>query len=111
MAERIRFHLDEHVPFAVAQGLRRRGVDVTTTADVGLLSLDDQVQLEYARKEQRVFVTHDADFLRLHAHGASHYGIVYGHQGDHTAGQIIRTLLLIYELLSPAEMAGRVEFL
>jgi Domain of unknown function (DUF5615) len=32
----IRFHLDEHINPAIANALRRRGIDVTTTADVGL---------------------------------------------------------------------------
>jgi hypothetical protein len=31
----LRFHLDEHVSPAVAEGLRRRGIDVTTTLDAG----------------------------------------------------------------------------
>ncbi len=31
MAEKIKFHLDENVENAVAQGLKRRGIDVTTT--------------------------------------------------------------------------------
>ena len=35
----IRFHLDEHVDGAVAVGLRRRNIDVTTTAQAGLLAL------------------------------------------------------------------------
>lgn len=32
MPRAIRFHLDEHVAHAVADGLRRLGMDVTTTA-------------------------------------------------------------------------------
>ncbi|MFH1920766.1 MAG: hypothetical protein ABIP48_12860 [Planctomycetota bacterium] len=32
----IRYHLDEHVDPAVAEGLRQRGVDVTTTVEAGL---------------------------------------------------------------------------
>jgi hypothetical protein len=31
----IRYHLDEHVDPAVAEGLRRRGVDVTTEVETG----------------------------------------------------------------------------
>jgi predicted nuclease of predicted toxin-antitoxin system len=111
MANRLRFHLDEHVPAAVAEGLRRRGVDVTTTAESGLLSADDREQLEHARREGRVLVTHDADFLRLHRLDLPHAGIVYGHSGDYSAGQVIRFLLFLAEILSPEEMVGRVEFL
>ena len=36
MARTMRFHLDEHVPHAIAEGLRRRGIDVTTTVEAGL---------------------------------------------------------------------------
>jgi hypothetical protein len=36
MAEGIRFHLDENVDRAIALGLRRRAIDVTTTKDAGL---------------------------------------------------------------------------
>ena len=37
MPRTIRFHLDEHVAHAVADGLRRLGIEVTTTTDAGLL--------------------------------------------------------------------------
>ena len=37
MASEIRFHLDECVSTAIAEGLRRRGIDVTTTPELGLV--------------------------------------------------------------------------
>jgi hypothetical protein len=36
MADRIRFHLDEHVDPAIAAALHRAGIDVTTTVEAGL---------------------------------------------------------------------------
>ena len=36
MARTIRFHLDEHCPTALAEGLRRHGIDTTMSAEVGL---------------------------------------------------------------------------
>lgn len=36
MAERVRFYTDEHVPRAVVEGLRRRGVDVLTVAEADM---------------------------------------------------------------------------
>jgi len=48
VSESLRFHLDEHIPFALADELRRRGVDVTTTADAGLLGAEDESHVEYA---------------------------------------------------------------
>lgn len=41
----MRFHLDEHVAHAIAHGLRRRGIDVTTTVETGLLSAPDDDHL------------------------------------------------------------------
>jgi len=60
----LRFHLDEHVPHGVAWGLRSKGVDVTTTTDVGLVGADDEDHIEFARTEDRVIFTNDDDFLR-----------------------------------------------
>jgi len=44
----MRFHLDEHIHSAVAAGLRRRGIDVTTAAEVELLGADDEKHLAFA---------------------------------------------------------------
>jgi len=65
MPRTIRFHLDENRHHAIAEGLRRRGVDVTTTADAGLLSTSDEVQAAHCLAVGRVIVTQDRDFLRL----------------------------------------------
>ncbi len=111
MSKRIRFHLNEHLPLAVAEGLRRRGIDITTSPEIGLLKASDEEHLAYARREGRVIVTQDQDFLRLHSRGISHAGIAYCRRGTRTIGQIIRSLVLIYERLSLEEMEGRVEYL
>jgi len=111
VADRIRFHLDEHIHPAVAKALRKFGVDVTTTVEAGLRTEDDQAHLGYAIEAQRVIVTHDADFLRLAAQTPDHPGIAYCHKDRRTVSEIIRTLILIFEILEPGEMAGRIEFL
>ncbi len=111
MPEKIRFHLDENVSIAIARSLRKRGIDVSTTAEQNLIQATDEDQLDFARKEGRVLVTHDSDFLRLHDQGCSHCGIAYCKLGSRTIGQIIKSLLLIYEILEPREMIDNVEFL
>jgi hypothetical protein len=58
-----------------------------------------------------VFVTHDPDFLRLHRQRQQHASIAYCEQGTRSIGQIVAGLVLIYEVLEPSEMLGRVEFL
>jgi predicted nuclease of predicted toxin-antitoxin system len=107
----IRFHLDQHIRAIIAAGLLRRGIDVTTSAESGLLGVDDAAQLSFATAARRVLVTHDANFLRLHAQGLAHTGIAYCQQGTVRIGEMLRRLALIYDLLSPEEMAGKIEFL
>lgn len=111
MAERIRFHLDEHVDPDIAKALRRYGIDVTTTVEAGLRTLDDPDHLDFIRREGRVVVTHDADFLRYASQGSDHPGIAYCQMGARSVGEIIRSLILIYEVLTPEEMTGHVEYL
>lgn len=111
MPRTIRFHLDENVPAAIAAGLRRLGIDVTRTQDVGLMGALDEDQAAWAFAEGRVIFTQDEDFLRIHAAGVEHAGIAYCHQRARSLGQIVGSLAEIWELLEPDEMAGRVEFL
>jgi uncharacterized protein DUF5615 len=47
MSRTIRLHLDENCPRALAVGLRRRGIDVTTTPEAGLLEATDEEQTAY----------------------------------------------------------------
>jgi phosphoribosylformylglycinamidine (FGAM) synthase-like amidotransferase family enzyme len=107
---RIRFLTDEHVPKAVARGLRERGVDVTTAAEAGTLGAEDLWLLEHLKAEGRVVITHDADYLRLHAAGVQHAGIVYAPPGM-SIGDMIRGALLIAEVLDSEAMMNHVEFL
>ena len=111
MAEPLRCHLDEHVHPAVAEALRRRGINVTTTVEAGLRGADDQDHIAYAWRERRVIVTHDDDFLRWHSRRAPHAGIAYCHPQKRTMGQIVETLALMHKLLTREEMTGQVQFL
>lgn len=111
MHDRIRFHLDEHIDPVVAAALRRYGIDVTTTVEAGLRTESDEAQLTFAEQENRVIVTHDDDFLRMASRNINHSGIAYCHPQSRTVGELIRTLRLIYEVMTPEEMLGRVEYL
>lgn len=108
---KIHFHLDENVPIAVAEGLRRKGINATTTEQAGLKQKSDREQLAYACQNGRVLVTHDRDFLKLHEKGVTHFGIVYCQQNKRSIGQIIRFLVLVYEIMDSQEMVGQLEYL
>ena len=74
---KIRFYLDEHVAKTVARGLRQRGVDVKTVAEVELLGASDEKHLEFVKSEGRVIFTQDDDFLKLVSLGLSHERVVF----------------------------------
>lgn len=110
MSQSIKFYTDEHVARAVVRGLRHRGVDVLTVPEVSLLGASDEEHLAEARVEERVIFTQDDDFLRLHAAGVEHAGIVYAPQHTSTS-DIIYGLMLIYQVLEAEDMIGHVEYL
>jgi predicted nuclease of predicted toxin-antitoxin system len=110
VSDRIRFHLDENMDSDVAKALRRQGIDVTTTAEMGLLGQPDEAQLTFVCQHRRVLVTHDADFLRFASQRLNHCGIAFCKKDVRTLGEIIRSLMLIYEVFTPEEMHGQVEY-
>ncbi|WP_204105157.1 MULTISPECIES: DUF5615 family PIN-like protein [Spirulina sp. CCY15215] len=111
MPQTIRFHLDENVNGAIAEGLRRRGIDVTTSPEQGLMGTSDAEQLQFALSQNRVIFTQDDDFLRLHHAGINHSGIIYCKQNSRSIGGILQFLVLIWECLEPEEISDRVEFI
>ena len=107
---RAKFLTDEHIPKAVANGLRARGIDAATAAQARLRGTDDAAFLARAKADGRVVLTHDPDFLRLHAAGVPHAGIVYAAH-ETPIGDLIRGALLIAEILDADAMINHVEFL
>ena len=98
------------MPHAVAEGLRRRGVDVTTSTDAGLIGTSDEDQLVFGLTDGRTVVTRDADLLRLDSQGVKHAGVVFWTE-RRTIGQLISALDLLGLEYSAEEMRGRVVFL
>jgi len=80
------------MPNAVAEGLARHGFDVTPSGEAALLSASDEMQLAFALGEGRVLITRDRDFLRLHAAGHQHAGVVVWTERQRSVGQLIRSL-------------------
>ncbi len=76
-----------------------------------MAGVSDEKQLSFATESGRLLVTQDADFLRLHQAGVPHAGIAYSHQGSLTIGEMLRRLVLVYDLMTAEEMQGRVEYL
>lgn len=111
MSKKIKFHLDENVSNAIANGLKKRGINVTTSPEEGLIGASDREQLAFALSQQRVIFTFDDDFLSLASTGIEHAGIIYTRQQRQSIGKIISDLVLIWECLEPNYMQGKIEFI
>ena len=106
----IRYYFDEHLAGAVAEGLRRRGIEVLTLTEAEMLGATDEQHFVFAREEDRTIVTHDDDFLRLATQEADHAGVVYLPQ-RRSIGETVRGLALIAGVLGAEGMRRHVEFL
>ena len=107
---KIRFYLDEHLGRSVADSLKRRGIDVLTTADAKMRGASDERQLAFASARDSVLVTKDDDLLKLHAEGVQHAGIVFV-PAQATVSTIAQGLVLIYSVLDSEEMEDHIEYL
>lgn len=108
-------YLDHHVPVAIAEGLRERGVDVLTAAEDRAADWDDEDILQRATDLQHVVFTQDRDFLaiarRWYQDGRSFSGLIYAHQLRITIGQAITDLELIATVFDSDDMRNRIEFI
>lgn len=107
----MKFHLDENVEETIADGLRLRGFDVTTTSGQGLKGASDESQLRYCLESDRVIVSHDPDILRLAAAGLAHAGIAFRPAARNEVGLVIRRLMALANRVGSDAFRGRVEFL
>ena len=111
----VRLYFDVHVPSAIADGLRLRGVDVITAQEDGAAEFEDPKLLDRATELQRILVTQDEDFLkeatRRHRAGKPFFGIVYAHQLYVTIGESVIDLEIIAKSSESDEWSGRVEHL
>ncbi|MBU2499457.1 MAG: DUF5615 family PIN-like protein [Proteobacteria bacterium] len=112
---KIKVYTNESVDIAIAEGLKRRGVNAFSARDTGNLGLTDEAQLVYAGKEKAAIFTHDTDFLRIAARwmeeGRTHHGIIYCHQKSYPIGECLRKLRVLTSVLISEDMVNHIEFL
>jgi hypothetical protein len=107
--------MDHHVPKAITEGLRRRGVDVLTAGEDAAATLADELLLERATQQGRTLFSQDEDLLAI-AHqwlavGREFAGLVYAHQQKITVGQAVTDLELIAKALDARDIRDRIEFI
>jgi hypothetical protein len=105
--------MDVHVPLAITEQLRRRGVDVLTAVEDNANEQSDEQLLERARVLARVLFTQDIRFkvmAEIWQHQQRPFaGLVFGHQLSATIGQFVKDLELIAKASELQEWANVVE--
>ena len=110
----IDLYIDEDVDVLVAEVLSAYGFNVLTTREADNLGESDAVQLAFAVREQRTFLTHNrADFEALaqqyYEVGREHYGIICAvRRPPH---QIARRLLTIVNHVTAEEIRNQIRYI
>ena len=110
----IKLYLDEDVEVFLAEAVRRRGYEATTTRDCGKLGSTDLAQVAFARQNGFVMLTHNVqDFPRLHyeivKRTEHHSGFIIAQKESPTI--ILRRLLKFLTERSAADMQNALEYL
>lgn len=111
MPEEIGFYLDEHLPAALADALRRRSIQAVRVTDVGMRTATDEEHLDWSTSNNLVLITHDTDFLRIAGTEKNHAGIIWCPAGKYSIGEMLRLLLQIHGLMNAEKMRNHVHFL
>ena len=73
----MKFLADEHIDVQAVEALKQISIDIVSVHELGMRGQSDEKLLTYATEDKRVIVTRDTDFLRLHAKGREHVGIIF----------------------------------
>jgi hypothetical protein len=111
----VSFYMDVHVPQAITDQLRRRGVDVLTAIEDGCDEISDEDLLNHAGKLGRVLFTQDIRFKAMAQdwvrQGQAFAGLIFGDQLGGTIGQYVKDLELIALASEPGDWINVVEYL
>ena len=108
---------DENFDGDVVRGLvrRRRDLDLVRIQDAGLSGAEDEVVLEWAAREKRILLTHDAATIPMFAYrrvraGAPMPGVFVALQSV-PVSVLIEDILLLAECSVAGEWDGQVRYL
>ena len=108
-------YMDHHVPRAITEGLRLRGIDVITAHEDGAGDMDDSALLDRATELGRALFTQDDDLLaeatKRQKEGVTFGGVIYCHQLRISIGACINDLEIISKGGQPEDLMNIVQFL
>jgi len=105
---------DENLHSGIIRGLLRRdpNLDIVRVQDVGLSGADDPDVLDWAARERRVLLTHDANTVTAHAYqrvraGQIMAGVIEVRSGA-SIGQVIEDILLLLQCTVEADWESQI---
>ena len=108
----VTLYMDHHVPSAITEGLRRRGVDVLTVWEDTRSEAGDELLLARATALARALFSRDLDLLGITAvwlaEGKTFSGLIYAHQLQVSIGKAVEDLEIITKVADPMDMENRV---
>ena len=111
----IKLYMDHHVPRAITEGLRLRGVDVLTAEDDKSKEFTDSELLDRASESGRILFTQDYDLLAEAAErqrtGQTFGGVIYAHQLRVPIGGCVHDLEIIAKVGEPEDLKNGVQYL
>lgn len=106
----LRLYVDECVDARIIRALVRRGIDIVTVGEMGLLGESDETQLQQAIELDRIPVSCDHDFLSL-AHAGigtgGFVGLIFVKPST-DIGATIRSIERLATTLHPEDVAERI---
>lgn len=108
-------YMDVHIPRAITNGLRLRGVDVLTAQEDSTITLEDSDLLDRATELGRLLYSQDDDLLaeahfRLNQE-VKFSGVIYSHQLKSPIGKCVEDLEIIAKTFEPDEVENLIEFI
>jgi Domain of unknown function (DUF5615) len=111
----IALYLDENIPRAIIEGLRWRGIDVSSVQEDGVGGMADPDLFNRATMQGRVLFTFDQDFLveaaTRQAAGTEFAGVIYAHPLQISVRQCLDDLEIIAKAGEPEDPFNRVQHL
>jgi predicted nuclease of predicted toxin-antitoxin system len=100
--KKARFLLDESVDPIVAKVLSDRGLNVVTASELRLEGHCDEDQLAAAKRDDRILLTHDADFLNDRRFPLDRNpGVVVLPGGSGTTDELAGAIQILFTLIAP----------
>jgi len=102
----VKFLIDNQLPIALAEYLRKRGYDCQHVLDVGLARASDAEVCRYAIDEQRIIVSKDEDFLYFASQPESKLRLLWVRLGNCRASVLLNAFEQYWPTIESCLSAG-----